>query len=176
MVTPLSAFESPLMDDGPLVNAAGLAAQLALAAAAFVTPLTSMSQVAVPPLMVPAVTLIVEGAVSVTVAAQPDPVTLAVAPVDKRKPDGSVSTKEIADCTGLPVELVSRNLSGATPPTRIEAAPKVFVNVGGCIVGGGVTTRHWLVTPLLAFVKPLIDDWPLVNAAGLVEQIGRAHV
>ena len=163
-------LDNPVIEDGPFVNATGLVAQLALAAAVLVTPVTSISQVAVPALMLPAVTLIVDGAVSVTVAAQPDPKTIAVAPVDKRNPDGSVSTKEIPDCTGLPLEFVSRNLSGATPPRGIEAAPNVFVNVGGGMVAGGVTTRHWLVTPLLAFANPLIDDWPFVNAAGLVEQ------
>lgn len=80
---------------GPLVKAAGFVAQLALAAAALVTPLTSMSQMAVPALMLPAVTRIVDGAVSVTVAVQPVPVTFTVAPVERRKPDGSVSVKVI---------------------------------------------------------------------------------
>lgn len=130
------------MADGPLVNAAGIAAQLGLAATALVTPLISISQVADPALMLPAVTAIVEGAVSVTVATQPVPATLAVAPVDKRKPDGSVSIKDIPACAGLPIEFVSRNLSGATPPRGIAAAPKLLVTVGGGVICGGVTTRH----------------------------------
>lgn len=167
LVTPFSAFESPLMEVGPLVNAALFVAQLGLAAAALVTPLTTISQLAVPAIIVPAVTLMVEGAVKVTVAAQPVPVTVAVAPVVNRRPDGSVSTNAIPVCAGLPVAFVSRKFKGVLVPAGIAAAPKVLVRVGA---GVGITTRHWLVTPLIAFVNPLIDDWPLVNAAGFVAQ------
>ena len=101
MVTPLLAFASPLIEDGPLVNAAGLVEQSTLAAAALVIPLTAISQLAVPVFIVPAETLMVEGAVNVTVAEQPVPVTVAVAPVVKRKPDGRVSTNAIPVCAGF---------------------------------------------------------------------------
>ena len=92
--------------------------------------------------MAPAVTLIVEGAVSVTVAAQPVPETIAVAPDVKRRPEGSVSTKAMPDCTGLPVEFVKRKLSGVTAPARMDLLAKLFVSVGAAGAGGGVITRH----------------------------------
>ena len=100
--------------------------------------MTAMSQVAVPKLIVPAVTLIVDGAVRVTVAVQPTPVTVAFAPVVKRKPVGSVSVNAIPACAGFPVALVTRKLSGVLAPATIEVLEKFLVSVG-CT---GVTTRH----------------------------------
>jgi len=167
LVTALLAFTSPLIEVGPFVNAGGFAAQSALAAEVLVTPLTATSQIAAPVLIVAPDTVIVDGAVSVTVPVQPVPTNEAVALVVRRKPEGRLSTKAIPDCAGLPAEFVSRKFTGVLAPAKIEAAPKALVNVGG---GGGVTTRHWLVTPLLAFVNPVIEVWPLVNAVGLVEQ------
>ena len=148
-------FTNPLIDDAPFVNAGGLVEQSTLTATLLVTPLIVMSHVAVPALILPAVMLIVAGAARDTVAEQPAPVTVAVAPGTRRKPEGSVSVNAIPDCRGLPDELVRRKLSGVTPPSKIDALAKLFVSVGA---GGGVTTRHWLVTPLLALVRPLIDD------------------
>ena len=142
MLTPLFVFTKPLIDVGPLVNAAGLVAQSVFAAAVLVTPLTEISQVAVPTLMVPVATLIVDGAVSVTVAVQPVPLTVAVAPAVKRKPDGSVSIKAMPVCAGLPVELVKRKLRGVTAPARMDPLAKLFVSVGAAGAGGGVMTRH----------------------------------
>jgi hypothetical protein len=135
----LFVFTSPLIDDEPLVNAAGFVAQSVFAAAVLVTPLMVMSHVAAPALIVPAATFIVDGASSVTVAEQPVPLTVAEAPVVNRKPEGRVSTNAMPDCGGLPVALVSRKFRGATPPARIELVAKLFVNVGA---GGGVTIRH----------------------------------
>jgi len=142
-----------------------------LATEVSVTPLTDMSQEAVPALIVAPDTAIVDGAVNVTVPVQPVPANVAVAPVVRRKPDGSVSVKAMPARKGLPKVFVSRKLRGVLAPRNMDAAPKVLVNAG-CVGGvmGGPTNRHWLVTPLLAFANPLIDDWPFVNAAGLVEQ------
>jgi hypothetical protein len=89
--------------------------------------------------MPPAETLIVEGAVSVIVATQPVPATIALAPVVKRKPEGKVSVNAMPDCIGLPAVLVKRKFSGVTPPARIEPLAKLFVRVG---VGEGVMTKH----------------------------------
>ena len=100
--------------------------------------MTAMSQVAVPEVIVPAVTLIVDGAVSVTVAVQPTLVTVAVAPVVNRKPLGSVSVNAIPVCAGFPVVLVTRKLSGVLAPAAIEVLEKFLVSVGRT----GVTTRH----------------------------------
>ena len=112
--------------------------QSALATALLVMPLTETSQIAVPALIVAPDTAIIDGAVNVTVPVQPAPTNEAVAPVVRRKPEGSVSTKLIPDCAGLPAEFVSRKFSNVLAPARMEAAPKDLVNVGG----GGVTTKH----------------------------------
>ena len=120
----------PLIDDAPLVKAAGLVAQSAFTAPVFVMPLTAMSQVAVPKAMVPAATLIVEGAVRITVAVQPLPDTVAVAPVVNRKPAGKVSTNARPACAGLPTAFVRRKLSGVLVPEVMDAPAKFFVSVG----------------------------------------------
>lgn len=83
---------SPDIDDSPLVNAGGLAEQSGLALPALATLLMDISQVAVPAVMEPADTTIVAGAVNVTVAVQPAPVTKDVAPAVNCNPAGNVST------------------------------------------------------------------------------------
>ena len=129
MVTPLLAFVNPLIEVWPFVNAAGLVAQSKLAAAVLVIPLTAISQLAVPVFIVPALTVIVEGAVKATVAEQPAPVTVVVAPGVKRRPAGKVSTNAMPVCTGLPVEFVRRNVSAVVPPLTIEDVAKLLVKV-----------------------------------------------
>ena len=119
-----------LIDAAPLVKAAGFVAQSAFVALVFVMPLTAMSQVTVPKAMVPAATLIVDGAVRVTVAVQPTPDTVAVAPVVKRKPVGRVSTNAMPACAGLPAAFVRRKLSGVLVPEVMDAPAKFFVSVG----------------------------------------------
>lgn len=146
MVTPLVAFAMPLIEPGPFVNAGGLVAQSALAAATFVIPFTAISQVAVPAFMVADVTLIVDGAVSVTVAAHPMPTTVAVAPGVRRNPDGRVSTKMMPACAGLPAELVRRKLSGVLLPTGIDDETKLLVNCGNTETTPPTVTATELVT------------------------------
>ena len=80
--------------------------------------------------MVTALTLIVEGAVRVTVAVQPIPDTVAVAPAVKRKPAGRVSTNARPIWGGLPATLVRRKLSGVLVPAVMAALEKRLLSVG----------------------------------------------
>jgi hypothetical protein len=98
-----------------------------------------MSHVAVPKFMEPAETLMVAGGLNVTVAAQPVPEIVALAPDTNLRPDGSVSINAIPDCSGLPVEFVKRKFSRTDPPLAMDGAAKLLVSVGA---DGGFTTRH----------------------------------
>ncbi|MBL0125561.1 MAG: hypothetical protein IPP88_23845 [Betaproteobacteria bacterium] len=95
----MTIFAIPLIDAAPLVKAAGLLEQSLFKSAGLllVTPLMAIRQLAVPTLIAPPDTPIVDGAVSTTDAAQPAPVTDDVAPVVNRKPAGSVSMNAIPD-------------------------------------------------------------------------------
>ena len=94
-----------------------------------------MTQDATPALIVPAEMLIEEGPTSDTEAAQPAPDTVAVAPAVSRRPAGSVSTKAIPDCAGLPAALVSRKRSAVLPPDAIDGAAKLLVSVASGVAG-----------------------------------------
>ncbi len=91
------------------MNAAGFPEQslLSVVGVLLVTPEMVIKQVAVPALIDPPDTAIVDGAVSTTEAAQPAPVTVDVAPVLKRNPLGKVSINAIPACAGLPAELLN---------------------------------------------------------------------
>ena len=128
----MASLTRPEIAAEPLVNAAGLAVQSGLPGPVLVTPLMVMTQDAVPAFIVMADTLIAEGAVSATVAAQPVPDTVAVAPTVRRRPLGRVSTNAKPDCAGLPVVLVTRKLSAVLPPTEIVEAAKLLVS-DGCV-------------------------------------------
>ena len=159
--------------------------QSALVVAVLVMPLTAMSQVAVPKAILPAVTLIVDGAVRVTVAVQPTPVTVAVAPVVNRKPVGSVSVNAIPVCAGFPVALVTRKLSGVLAPAAIEVLEKFLVSVGctGVTIAvnlfGTVSVSALLVDDVAPTKtwKPFPALLPAVAPRGIVAlmTIGKPH-
>ena len=119
------------MAAGPFVNAAGLVEQSALVATLLVMLLMAIAQETVPAVMLPADTLMTFGCTSETVAAQPAPVTLAVAPSGNRNPTGNVSVNETPLCTGLPTAFVIKKLSAVLDPAMMLAAAKLLVSVTG---------------------------------------------
>lgn len=131
-VTPFTTLANPLMDAARLVNAAGLLAQSGFNAAGplLVTPEIVIRQVADPAPIVAPEMLMVDGAVKITVAAQPAPDTDDVAPTLSRKLAGSVSTNAMPDCAGLPAELANWKTRLATPPGTIDGAEKFLLKTG----------------------------------------------
>jgi hypothetical protein len=120
----------PEIDVGPFVNAGGLPAQVALAVPLSVTPLMAMSQVATPAAIVPALKLIVDGAIRATLPVQPAPTTTPEAPGESFNPDGRVSVKAMPVCDGLPALLVRRKLRPTVLPAAIDALANAFVSTG----------------------------------------------
>ena len=138
-----------------MVNAGGLVAQSGFPAPTFVTPAIVMTHEAVPAVIVPAETLIVEGEASETVAAQPVPDTVAEAPTVRRRPLGNVSINANPDCAGLPVALVRRKVSAVLPPNEIVDAAKLLVSVGAVVLMGPTVTRT-VFDPTLCADAPTI--------------------
>jgi predicted transcriptional regulator len=168
-VAPLATLASALMLPGPLVKAAGFAAQLAFVCAGrFVTPATVIVQLAVPAPIATDENAIESGAPCVTTLAPEHPapnVTVGVADVNL-KFAGRLSVKAIPDCAGFVPVFASVKTSVVDPVSAIEAAPNAFVSVA-C---EALTTRHWSVEALAAFVA-VTEAERFVNAAGFVAQL-----
>lgn len=130
MVTAFKTLAMPVMEAGPLVNAAGLPAHVALVCVGtLVTPITAISHTCVPGAMLAFDTLIVDGCVNVTMPAQPgDRVTVGAAV--KRRPGGNVSVKAMPACAGEPIVLNRLNRIVAVSPGLMDSTPKDFRNVG----------------------------------------------
>ncbi len=74
-----------------------------------------------------------------------------------RKPAGKVSVK-LTVCAELPAGLLTVKVSVLVPPTLMLVGLKALVRVGV----KGLTVKHWLVTPLVRLVIPVIALAPLV--------------
>lgn len=124
--------------DDPLVNAAGLAAQLRLLCpTAFDTELTVIEQVPFAGMVMPVAFIAL--AVNAVVATHPTlpPTTVDAAAVNIN-PDGRLSVNA-APVTDVAVGLTIVKVSAVLPPVRIEVAAKVFVKTGAS--GGAATVK-----------------------------------
>jgi hypothetical protein len=117
----------------PLVNAAGLLAQLGLTSVArFVTPVTVIVQEAVPFVMATPVNAIVSGVPCTTLLdpEQPDPnATVGVALV-KRSDAGNESVNAMPPWAGLVPPLVNVKINVVDAPSLMAPAPKALLSVG----------------------------------------------
>jgi hypothetical protein len=163
--TPLVRLAVLLMFAAPFVNAAGFAAQLALACAArLVTPFTVIVQLAVPAIIDTPVNAIESGAptvIGLAPSTHPAPGVTVGAAVNLRL-EGRLSVNAIPACAGFVPVFASVKMSVVEAPSAIVPAPNAFVSVG-C---AAVTTRQLGVTALATFASALMFAATFVNAAG----------
>jgi hypothetical protein len=152
-----------------LVNAAGLDAQLAFTCPEVFLTCTSITQDACADGIVAPVTVMVPLplAAVVTPAALVHVDDPSTPPAATLMPVGKVSVKPIPLCAGLEPVLVIVKRSVVVPPSIKVPGVNTLVNSGGVVL----TTRHWLVTPLMIFAAPAMLPLALVKAAGLVTQL-----
>ena len=89
------------------------------------------------------------------------------------KPAGKVSVK-LTVCAGFSAGLLTVKVSVLVPPMLMLVGLKALVRVGV----KAVTVKHWLVTPLVRLLRPLIWPAPLVLAAvpGQAPTVGVSEV